>query len=269
MTRPSASPSGSLRLSRRRTVGLARANAVLVMRNRMTLLYAVVVPLLPLGLLLFGGTEEGGSNGAGAAAIVTTLMMAAIFPVYYNLLSQLVTRRDELVLKRLRAGESTDGEIVVSLALPGLVVALATSVIAVPIAVAFGQPAPRNPLLYAVTVLATLVLFAALACWTAAWTRNAEAAQITSMPVIVLAVVGQLAIGFPDEVRRWTDLTPGAAMTDLVRIAWFGMERGSVESSLSFAETWAAAGPPLLVLAAWTVLAVTLARRSMRWEPRS
>jgi ABC-2 type transport system permease protein len=89
------------------------------------------------------------------------------------------------------------------------------------------------------------------------------------MPVILLAVVGQVAVGFPEEVRRWTDLTPGAALTDLVRISWFGLERGSVEQTLAFAGTWAAAGPPLLVLVAWTAVGVALARRSMRWEPRS
>lgn len=269
MTRPRATQTASPRLSSRRTLGLARANAVLVTRNRVTLLYAVVLPLLPLGLLLVGDRGADAATGAGAAAIVTALMMTAVFPVYYNLLSQLVTRRDELVLKRLRTGESTDAEIVVSLALPGLVVALATAVLAVPVAVALGQPAPRNPLLYAVTVLATMVLFTALACWTAAWTRNAEAAQVTSMPVILLAIVGQVAVGFPEEVRRWTDLTPGAALTDLVRISWFGLERGSVEQTLTSAGTWAAGGSPLLVLTAWTALGVVLARRSMRWEPRS
>jgi ABC-2 type transport system permease protein len=267
MTSPTASR--PVRLSPRRTLGLSRANAVLVTRNRLTLLYAVVLPLLPLGLLLVGDTGEDGPPGAGAAAIVTALIMTAVFPVYYNLLSQLVTRRDELVLKRLRTGESTDAEVVVSLALPGFVIALVTAVLAVPIATAFGQPAPRNVLLYAVTVVATMVLFTALACWTAAWTRTAEAAQVTSMPVILLAVVGQVAVGFPEELRRWTDLTPGAALTDLVRVSWFGLERGSLEPTLGFTGTWSAAGQPLLVLAAWTVLAVALARRSMRWEPRS
>ena len=41
-------------------------------------------------------------------------------------------------------------------------------------------------------------LFVAFAFWTAAWTRNAEAAQLTSMPVILLAVVGQMSAAFPD-----------------------------------------------------------------------
>ena len=252
-------------LSLQRTAGLARANATLVLRNRMAFIYAVILPLLPLGLLL---ADDRSSGGAGAAAVITALMMAALFPVYYNLLSQLVTRRDELVLKRLRTGESTDADIIASLALPGLVVALATAAIAVPVAVALGQDLPLNLLLYAVTVVVTLLLFAAFACWTAAWTRNAEAAQITSMPVIVLVVLGQVAVGFPEEVRRWTELTPGAAMTELVRVSWFGFEGGSTERTLALGDTWAAAGEPLLVLSAWAVLAVVLARRSMRWEPR-
>ncbi|MDN4161050.1 ABC transporter permease [Nocardioides abyssi] len=256
-------------LSLPRTVGLARANATLVVRNRLTLVYAVVLPLLPLLLLLVGDSGSEGSGGAGAAAIVTALMMAALFPVFYNLLSQLVTRRDELVLKRLRTGEATDAEIITSLALPGFVIALGTAIVAVPVAMVLGQDAPLNPLLYAVTVVVTLLLFAAFALWTAAWTKNAEAAQITSMPVILLAVLGQVAIGFPDEVRRFTDLTPGAAMTDLVRVTWFGFDTGDVERTLDFADTWAAAGQPLLVLVAWALLAVYLARRSMRWEPRS
>lgn len=255
-------------LSLSRTAGLARANATLVVRNRLTLIYAVVLPLLPLLLLLTGG-PDGGADGAGAAAIVTALMMAALFPVFYNLLSQLVTRRDELVLKRLRTGETTDAEIIASLALPGFAIAVATSVVAVPVAMLLGQPAPLNPILHAVTVVVTLLLFAAFALWTAAWTKNAEAAQITSMPVIVLAVLGQVAVGFPDSVQRFTDLTPGAAMTSLVRIGWFGFADGDVERTLSFTDTWSQAASPLLVLVAWAGLATYLARRSMHWEPRS
>ncbi len=232
----------------------------------MALIYAVMLPLLPLCLLL---VDDRGSRGAGAAAIASVLMLAALFPVYYHLLSQLVARRDELVLKRLRTGETTDADIIASLALPGLVVALATAAIAVPIAVVLGQELPLNLLLYAVTVVVTLLLFAGFAYWTAAWTRNAESAQMTSMPVIVLTVLGQVAVAFPEEVRRWTDLTPGVAMNELMRVSWFGFENRSTARTLDLSDTWASAAEPLLVLGAWAVLAVVLARRSMRWEPRS
>jgi hypothetical protein len=68
------------------------------------------------------------------------------------------------------------------------------------------------------------------------------------MPVIVLVVLGQVATAFPDNVRRWTDLTPGAAMTDLVRVSWFGFDGGSAGRTLALRDTWTAAGEPLLTL---------------------
>ena len=107
------------------------------------------------------------------------------------------------------------------------------------------------------------MLFTAFAFWTAAWTRNAEAAQLTSAPVILLAVLGQMTVAFPESVQRWADLTPGAALTDLVRSGWFGFGEPGTERTLDFMDTWAAAGKPMLVLVGWTVLAVVLAARSL------
>lgn len=250
----------------RRTTGLTKANARLMLRNRLNLAYGFGLPLLPLAFLAFGKRGDVGAAGMG---LVSVIVMAALFPVFYNILSMTVTRRDELVLKRIRTGETRDLELLASLALPGIAVATIVGLAAIPIALALGAPVPVNPVLFVVTVLVSSLVFAVLAFWTAAWTKNAEAAQITSMPVILLAVVGQVAISFPEDVRRWMDLTPGAAITDLVRSSWLGLEGTSTDPSLSFGETWAAAGQPLLVLAAWAALAVWLAARSMRWEPRS
>ena len=54
-----------------------------------------------------------------------------------------------------------------------------------------------------------------------------------------------------------------------MRISWFGLQADNPDQTLTLSDTWAAAGEPLLVLTAWAVLATVLARRSMRWEPRS
>jgi ABC-2 type transport system permease protein len=116
-------------------------------------------------------------------------------------------------------------------------------------------------------------MFTAFAYWTAAWTRSAEAAQLTSMPIILLASLGPLGAaiaGDSETVRQLVDLTPGAAMSELVRVGWFGLDGDDAKvSTLSFAESWGAAAQPMLVIAAWTVVAIVLAARSMRWEPRS
>ncbi len=53
---------------------------------------------------------------------------------------------------------------------------------------------------------------------------------------------------------------PAGALDALVQLAWLG---GGAEG------TWAQALQPLLVLVAWTALALLLAQRSMRWEPRA
>lgn len=258
------------RFSLRRTASLARWNAVLLSRNRLAFVYAAVLPLLPLALLFTG---DRGSPSVGAGAIVTMFLVIALFPVYYNILSQFVSRRDELVLKRMRTGETRDAELLVSIALPGAVTALVLSVVAIPIASALGQSLPVNPLLYAALTVLAVIMFSAFAYWTAAWTRSAEAAQLTSMPIILIASIGPLTNSIPDMSERLRDvlsLTPGAAISDLVRIGWFGLDGpGAEQATLTFAETWSQAGRPLLVIAAWTYLAVVLARRSMRWEPRA
>ncbi|MET0862798.1 MAG: ABC transporter permease, partial [Nakamurella sp.] len=126
----------------RRTAGLTRWNTVLLSRNRLALFYAAVLPLLPLGLLFFG---ERGSPFVGLFAIITTFLTISLFPVYYNVLSQFVSRRDELVLKRMRTGESRDAELLASIALPGAAISLVITAIAIRFDAPRGQPHPLNP----------------------------------------------------------------------------------------------------------------------------
>ena len=251
----------------RRITGLARTNALLQVRNRLTLAYAVLTPLLPLGLLFLG--DRGDIDGS-SSALAASLLMALLFPIYYNLLSMFVTRRDELVLKRLRTGEVRDVELVLSMALPGVVVVLVVTVLTVVTALAIGLPFPLNPVLLLITVLLASAAFTALALWTASWTRTAEAAQMTSAPVLVIASLGLFGPIFPEAAQRWLSLLPGAAVNDLLRLSWFGRtpELGSA-TRYDFWQTWVESASPLLVLVGWTVAAVWLAWRGMQWEPRS
>jgi len=253
-----------------RTANLARWNLVLLTRNRLAFVYAVVMPLLPLLLLLTG---DRGAPSVGASAITTMLLVVGLFPVYYNVLAQFVSRRDELVLKRMRTGEVRDAELVASIALPGVASALAMSVLAVPVAVALDQELPVNALLYLAGAVLAVVMFSAFAFWTAAWTRSAESAQLTSLPIIFIVSFGPLFTsipGLPDVLRDLAELTPGSAMSEMVRVGWFGLDgQDATKTTLDFAETWSAAAGPLVVMVAWTLIAISLARRSMRWEPRS
>ena len=122
-----------------RVLGLAHSNALLMRRNLFSVVYAVAVPLLPLAILAYTPEKTG---RAGAAPLSLVLLMALLFPVYYNLLSMFVTRRDELVLKRLRSGEAGDAEIIVSMALPGVALVFVVAGIA---AVVAGSSASACP----------------------------------------------------------------------------------------------------------------------------
>lgn len=245
-----------------RVVGLTKANWRLMLRNKLTLTYGLVLPLLPLLLLL---TADRGDETVGASAASTVMFLLMVFPIFYNLLSMFVSRRDELVLKRLRTGEARDSELIASMAMPGVLITLVITAVGVGLGMALGQPAPTNALLMLATVLLGTAVFVALALWTAAWTRTAEAAQMTSMPVLILAMIGQLAPVFPENIRRFVEFTPGSALDSLVRLSWFGQDG---DRHVDFAASWGVAYEPLLVLVFWVLIGSALAQKSMHWEPR-
>jgi ABC-2 type transport system permease protein len=247
----------------RRVRGLTVTNTRLLLRNRLATFYAFAVPLLALTLLL---SQDPADPWAGLATLTTVLTMALLFPVYYNLLSVVVTRRDELVLKRLRTGEVRDAEILLSLALPGVGIAMLICLVAMVATPLLGFSAPANPVVMLLAMLVACAAFVALALWTAAWTRNAEAAQLTSAPVILLTMVGLFRVVLPKSAHEWLVVLPGAAVEEVVQAAWFGVDDDGVR--LSLVETVTASGPGLAVLVAWTVLGISLVVRSMPWEPR-
>jgi ABC-2 type transport system permease protein len=253
--------------SLRRTMLLGRVNWTLMLRNRTTMLYAFLMPALPLVLLVVA-TRDGANVDPSAGVLSSALVLALVFPGYYNLLSMFVTRRDELVLKRLRTGEIRDSELVTSMALPGAAITLAITVISVVVAAAVGLDLPRDPVLLLLTVVLAVVTFAAFAVWTAAWTKTAESAQLTSGPIIILAMLGFTRAYFPESWQPLVDLTPGAAVDTLLRASWFAQEGPGGATDLSYVEAWVYAAPSLAALVGWTALAVVLAKRSMRWEPR-
>ena len=69
---------------------------------------------------------------------------------------------------------------------------------------------------------------------------------MTSMPVIMLATIGLMRPGFPESTHLWFGLTPGAALSDVVRVGWFGRttELASNEA-VGFAGTWVEVAPAL------------------------
>ncbi|MGP4086444.1 ABC transporter permease [Streptomyces sp. KR55] len=247
-----------------RMSALARAELTLLVRSRATLVTAVLVPLL---LPLSVRSAIDGMDLADAGLTVGTVLLPAavgfslLFAVYAALTNAYVVRREELVLKRLRTGELHDREILVGAALPATGIGLTQCLLlAAGCTVLLDLGAPPAPHLAVVGVLLGLVLCGALAAVTAGFTRTAESAQVTSLPMMFVSMLGSgvtvpLEL-LPDRLASVCELLPLTPVITLVRGGWTG--------DLSTYEALGAVATAL----AWTVLAVFAVRRWFRWEPR-
>lgn len=252
---------------------LAHAEFLQFRRNKTLLFMGTVFPIgMPL-LLFFLARGDAAPKPLGVAITMEMFaVFALLFVQYYSVLSMVTTRRSEGVLKRLRTGESSDLQILAAPAVPGVALTVLGAVIVSGAVYGAGGPMPVNALLMVFALAAGLVIFTLLALATSAMTKNAEAAQITSMPVMVISMVGMASIRqlLPDRLALIADWTPFAAISDLIRLGQAGLAPGAPDdaATLGFAATFGETGRPLATLAVWTVISVVLAKRWFRWDDR-
>jgi len=257
---PTVEKSSRLPGTLRRAWSLSRAELLLLRRNKTLMSIALIMPVSVIGLfsILDDSVQSGDST---ALAIASMVGMLLLFVVYYNVLSASVSRREEGVLQRLRTGESTDAEILLALAVPSVAITLVqTLVLTVLGTLVLDLPVPQNPVLTLAGVLAGAAVFTGLALVTAMYSRTLESVQMTSLPVIGIAVLGAgLAMpmdALPETLGRIAEFTPLSPVLDLVNAGWTG--------SVAGVDLWQAAG----VAAGWIVLTFALVQRRFRWSPR-
>ncbi|MCX2922076.1 ABC transporter permease [Streptomyces sp. NEAU-W12] len=247
-----------------RVRALARAELTLLGRSKGTLFAALFVPaVVPFSLRTAADEMDlaGAGLSVGTLILPATIGFSLLFAVYAALVGVFVTRREELVLKRLRTGELRDVEILAASSLPSAAIGLAQSLLlAVGCTLLLDMAAPNAVHLAVLGLLLGLVLSAALAAATASFTRTTESAQVTSMPVIL---VSMLASGMtvpleilPERLASLCELLPFTPVMTLVR--------GGLTGNLSGSETLFA----LATGVAWTLVSVFAVRRWFRWEPR-
>ncbi|WP_446223432.1 ABC transporter permease [Nocardia sp. IBHARD005] len=258
---------------RRPLTALAKAEWLQFRRNKTLVSMATVFPIgIPLATFLLARKDAEPTTAMAAVAFELLALMALLFVQYYSVLSMVTTRRSEGVLKRLRTGEAADWQIQLAPAIPGAIMTFACTAVVTAVVYGTGTPAPVNPLAIAVAMVGGTVLFSLLALATSAYTKNAEAAQITSLPVMIIAMLGMASIRtvLPDRLAQVADWTPFAAVSDLISLGTAGKlsaVAGS-DAALSFADTVIESGRPFATLALWTVLALVLTRKSFRWDDR-
>jgi ABC-2 type transport system permease protein len=96
---------------------------MLLRRNPMALAVGLGMPLGLTAALQVGQPAAARARVEAADSVILLAAFALLSVLYYNLVTALVAHRQDFVLKRLRAGELTDEEVLAGSALPAVAVA--------------------------------------------------------------------------------------------------------------------------------------------------
>ncbi|WP_106403317.1 ABC transporter permease [Actinocorallia populi] len=235
---------------------IARGELTQILRNRLVLVTGFLLPSVSAAFLIHQRELFAGIGGAGYIAAVLVFTVGAL-GLYSSAVVTLASRRQNLFLKRLRSTATSDAGILTGLLLPITAVSLIQiSVLLAVLAVVADAPA-HLPLL-AAAVLAVMAMMLGLGLATAGLTDSPEHAQITTLPVVLGTIAVAVWVGTTGtgELTALKLLLPGGAAADLAVRAWSG-EAAAADVLVRLAPTLA-----------WIALALTLAVRLFRWEPR-
>lgn len=247
---------------------LLKMELLALRRNWTATAMSVGSPLIIAVLLV---SSYAGQTVPGVRRVVSVTTLVMVFLVHHHLTTVYASRRQELVLKRLRAGLASDRTILLGTASSTILMFLAQFVVLACYAVgALGLPAPTNPLVIAVALLLGSAIMAAFSAALSAVTRTSEAAMLTTLPTVVifLATPGaMLPLGaLPESLERVLWFLPSGPFTEMLRVGW--LARTDEGQALTLAGTFVAVLPSLGVLLAWLLVSLLVARRCFRWEPR-
>ncbi|MFT3877056.1 MAG: ABC transporter permease [Propioniciclava sp.] len=253
----------------RRFAALVRAETTILLRNKTAVFTAVALPFM-MAFAFSGMALDPVSLGI----LLSTILLGTglLFVVYYTMVTSLVGRREQLVLKRLLAGEPTRWEILLAPAVPLWVLLVVQAGVGVGAAVFWFDAPMTHPWALVLAVAGGASAWTALAIWSATWTRTVESAQLTTMPLMLVSI---LLSGFsiplsalPAPAETAAHWLPMAPVVDLLTFAFTGMGLGGTPVT-GPAEILAAAATMLAPLVLWTALGLWAGLRSFRWDARS
>jgi ABC-2 type transport system permease protein len=236
-------------------LSIAHGELVQVFRNRLVLVTLLVMPVAASAFYIYLHERIPALDLGAVAAVLVFLVLA--MGLYATTVTTLASRRQNLFLKRLRSTAAGDPGILAGLLLPVTAITLVqvTAVLVVLSVVAGG---PADVLLLIAAVVSTVVMMLGFGLATAGVTNSPEHAQVTTLPLLIgtLAVSGWVGFTGTEELTLLKRLLPGGSASELVVNAWNG--------GVPVAESLVLLAPTL----AWVVVAVALAARVFRWEPR-
>ncbi|MFD7657727.1 ABC transporter permease [Actinosynnema sp. NPDC059797] len=237
-------------------LSIARGELIQVFRNRSVLINSFVVPVVVSAFFIHQHEVFAALGSLGYIAAIVLFTVGA-FGLYTSAVTTLASRRQNLFLKRLRSTAAGDAGILAGLVLPVTALSLVQVTVILTVLGAVTGP-PDDAGLLAVAVLATVAMMVGLGLATAGLTNSPEHAQVTTLPVSLgaIAVATWVGITGTEELTLLKRLLPGGSATELAVNAWDG--------GVALTDSLLLLAPTL----AWVVVAVALASRLFRWEPR-
>ncbi|MEO3928515.1 ABC transporter permease [Micromonosporaceae bacterium B7E4] len=235
---------------------IAASELIQIFRNRLVLITSFIVPVAVSALFVRQHEAFAAIGSLGYIAAIVMFTVAA-FGLYATAVTTLASRRQNLFLKRLRSTAAADSTILAGLLLPSTAIAV-VQVAAILAALAMVAGEPANVVLLVVAVLATLAMMIGLGLATAGLTNSPEHAQVTTLPVTlgVIGVASWVGITGTEDLTLLKRLLPGGSATELTMNAWNG--------GVAVTDSLLLLAPTLV----WVAIAVALATRLFRWEPR-
>ncbi|WP_433309327.1 hypothetical protein ACQP0U_20340 [Micromonospora sp. CA-269861] len=237
-------------------LSIASSELIQIFRNRLVLITSLIIPVVVSAFFVRQHETYAALGSLGYIAAIVLFTITA-FGLYATAVTTLASRRQNLFLKRLRSTAASDTSILAGLLLPVVILAL-IQVTAILTALAIVAGNPANIALLVVATIATLAMMIGLALATAGLTNSPEHAQVTTLPVTlgVIAVASWVGITGVTDLTWLKRLLPGGAATELTMNAWNG--------GVAVTDSLLLLAPTL----GWVVVAVALATRLFRWEPR-
>ncbi|MFI6479932.1 ABC transporter permease [Nonomuraea sp. NPDC050663] len=233
-------------------VRLARTDLKLLGRNYVALFNVMVLPLL-FGFLYLQMTEDPTFVLSGMPGILL------IFTAFLNLVNTFTARREELVLKRLRGGQSSAAAIFGGAGLGALAVFVLQVALLIVLTDRYAGTLPSNPVPMIVGGLLGVAVFALLAAAFSGITPSAEMAQLTPMPVlIVLMFAAPLAWPLeqmPTALEIVARVLPVTPVMELMRAGYYGASLGEMSVYVA-------------TLLGWVAVGALLVKLFFRWDPR-
>ena len=232
---------------------IARSEMTQLVRNRLVAASSLFIPLAFSAVLIFNRENFGGTPVTAALILVTVTAMGT----YITATTTLASRRQNLFLKRLRSTSAKDASILSGLVLPIALVNLVQAGVIVAILSVVGTP-PVGVVAVVAAVVDLELMFVGAAIATAGLTNSPDHAQVTTLPLFVVALGASMWVGLTgtEELAGVKRLLPGGAVTELIIEGWSGM---ALHEAVSL----------LLPSLAFVVAAFAMAKSTFRWEPRT